>query len=240
MKIFTSKYNYGVFISLAFLLGITSVSFAQHTNHVVSNQQIDSILKANLVSLEHAEDFNKLVIQDAGGRMKPAHTFASELVRKVSQTETLHGMKPSQVLLSIIENSRLWYEVPAIYLEKKNMEIRQQLGLADTTKYARLSDFFTDRGEYKIRAQVAEAQKKKIQNKFEQDLIKIDRRVGLLYSAIGGGILKIYPIPNDENNKWVSQPETFNTKGFKATDTIFVRKSLPLYIQLLQTAKKNQ
>lgn len=225
-------------LSLAFLLGITSVSFAQHTNHVVSNQQIDSILKANLVSLEHAEDFNKLVIQDAGGRMKPAHTFASELVRKVSQTETLHGMKPSQVLLSIIENSRLWYEVPAIYLEKKNMEIRQQLGLADTTKYARLSDFFTDRGEYKIRAQVAEAQKKKIQNKFEQDLIKIDRRVGLLYSAIGGGILKIYPIPNDENNKWVSQPETFNTKGFKATDTIFVRKSLPLYIQLLQTAKK--
>ena len=40
-------------------------------------------------------------------------------------------------------------------------------------------------------------------NKFEKDLIKIDRRVGLLYSAIGGGILRIYPIPNDENNKWV-------------------------------------
>ena len=204
----------------------------------MSDQQIDSILKANLVSLEHAEEFNKLVIQDAGGRMKPAHTFASELVRKVSQTEQLHGMEPSQVLLSIIENSRLWYEVPAIYLEKKNLRIREQLGLADTVKYARLSDFFTNRGEYKIKEQINEAQKKKIQDKFEQDLIKIDRRVGLLYSAIGGGILKIYPIPNDENNKWVSQPETFTTDGFKASDTIFVRKSLPLYVQLLQTAKK--
>ena len=170
--------------------------------------------------------------------MKPAHTFASELVRKVSQTETLHNMKPSQVLLSIIENSRLWYEVPAVYLEKQNLKIREQLGLADTVKYARLSDFFTNRGDYKIREQVTEAQKKKIQNKFEQDLIKIDRRVGLLYSAIGGGILKIFPIPNDENNKWVSQPETFSTKGFKASDTVFVRKSLPLYVQLLQTAKK--
>nr|WP_298994190.1 cytochrome c biogenesis protein CcsA [uncultured Polaribacter sp.] len=225
-------------LSLIGALFLSSFTFSQHTNHVVSNQQIDSILKANLVSLEHAEEFNKLVIQDAGGRMKPAHTFASELVRKVSQTETLHNMKPSQVLLSIIENSRLWYEVPAVYLEKQNLKIREQLGLADTVKYARLSDFFTNRGDYKIREQVTEAQKKKIQNKFEQDLIKIDRRVGLLYSAIGGGILKIFPIPNDENNKWVSQPETFSTKGFKASDTVFVRKSLPLYVQLLQTAKK--
>ena len=38
-----------------------------------------------MVDAKHAESFNKLVIQDAGGRMKPAHTFASELVRKVSQ-----------------------------------------------------------------------------------------------------------------------------------------------------------
>ncbi len=209
-----------------------------HKENRVTNQQIDSILKANLVSLAHAEEFNKLVIQDAGGRMKPAHTFASELVRKVSQTETLHGMQPSQVLLSIIENSRLWYEVPAIYLEEENMKIREQLGLPETAEYARLSDFFTNRGDYLIREQVAEAQKNNVKNKFEKDLIKIDRRVGLLYSAIGGGIMKIYPIPNDENNKWVSQPETLMQKGFKASDTVFVRKSLPLYVQLLQTAKK--
>ena len=228
---------------LAAIIGfmfLSTLSFSQQEAHSfrITDQQIDSILKANLVSLEHAESFNKLVIQDAGGRMKPAHTFASELVRKVSKTEKLRGMNPSQVLLSIIENPRLWYEVPAIYLEKKNLKIREQLGIADTAKFARLSDFFTDRGDYKIREQVAEAQKKKVQDKFEQDLIKIDRRVGLLYSAIGGGILKIYPIPSDENNKWVSQPETFEEKGFKATDSIFVRKSLPLYIQLLQSSKK--
>ncbi|WP_026777068.1 cytochrome c biogenesis protein CcsA [Polaribacter sp. Hel_I_88] len=216
----------------------TQTQPASHSARLVTDQQIDSILKANLVSLEHAESFNKLIIQDAGGRMKPAHTFASELVRKVSQSETLNGMEPSQVLLSIIENSRLWYEVPIIYLEKQNLKIREQLGLADTVKYARLSDFFTDRGEYIIRDQVAEAQKTNVKDYFEKDLIKIDRRLGLLYNAIGGGILKIYPIPGDENNKWVSQPETSTTKGFKPADTVFVQKSLPLYVQLLQTAKK--
>ncbi len=208
-----------------------------HQQVRITNQQIDSILQANLVDVNHAENFNKLVIQDAGGRMKPAHTFASELVRKVSQTETFNGMQPSQVLLSIIENPRLWFEVPVIYLEEGNTKIREILNIKKDAVYARLSDFITPRGTYKIKEQVAEAQKKNVQNKFEKDLIKIDRRVGLLYSAIGGGILRIYPIPNDENNKWVSQPE-MATANFKATDSVFVRQSLPVYIQFLQEAKK--
>ncbi|KGL64330.1 cytochrome c biogenesis protein [Polaribacter sp. Hel1_85] len=229
-------------LSIVVTLFLSSFSFAQHDAHQPNNitdQQIDSILQANLVDLKHAESFNKLVIQDAGGRMKPAHTFASELIRKVSKTETFNGMEASQVLLSIIENPRLWFEVPVVYLEKGNTKIRETLSLPKDAEYARLSDFITPRGAYKIKEQVAEAQKKNVKNKFEKDLIKIDRRVGLLYSAIGGGILRIYPIPNDDNNTWVSQPET-STAGFKATDSVFVRQSLPVYIQLLQEAKKTK
>ena len=229
-------------LSVIAALFLGSISFSQHTAHAsnsISNQQIDSILQANLVDIEHADSFNKLVIQDAGGRMKPAHTFASELVRKVSKAESFNGMQPSQVLLSIIEKPRLWFEVPFIYLEKGNTKIRETLSIPITAKYARLSDFITPRGVYKIKNQVAEAQKKNVKNKFEKDLIKIDRRVGLLYSAIGGGIFRIYPIPNDENNTWVSQPET-STAGFKGTDSVFVRQSLPVYIQLLQEGKKTK
>ena len=227
-------------IAVITLLFCIHSTFTQHTNHQqiqISNQQIDSILKANLVDEEHAEAFNQLIIQDAGGRLKPAHTFASELVRKVSQTNNFNGMKPSQVLLSIIENPRLWFEVPFIYLERGNTQIRETLGLSKKTKYARLSDFITPAGIYKIREQVSEAQKENVKNKFQKDLINIDRRVGLLYSAIGGGILKIFPIPGDENNKWVSQPET-SRANFTATDSVFVRQSLPVYIQFLQEAKK--
>jgi cytochrome c-type biogenesis protein CcsB len=230
-------------MSVMLAVFLSSFSYGQHDNvhdvNRISDHQIDSILKVNLVSLEHAESFNKLVIQDAGGRMKPVHTFASQLVRKVAYTENFKGMKPSQVLLSIIENPRLWYEVPVIYLQKKdNKEIRKTLNLPDSTKYARLSDFFTDNGTYKIKDLVTEAQKKSVQSYFEKDLIKIDKRLGLLYNAIGGGIFKIYPIPNNESNKWISQPETSSTKGFMPADTVFVQKSLPLYIQLLQTAKR--
>ncbi len=204
----------------------------------MNNEKIDSILKSNLVSVEHAEKFSRLVIQDAGGRMKPAHTFASELVRKVAQTNKFNDMTPSQVLLSITENPTFWLQVPFIYLEEGNTEIRKILGLPKEATHARFIDFYDARGNSVIGSLVAEAQKKKIQNKFEKDLVKIERRIWLLSQALGGGILKIYPIPGNEENKWVSQPETA-TAGFRATDSVFVRQSLPVYMQLLQASKKS-
>lgn len=229
-------------LSLIALLTIGGLSAQEHDSHIqnrITDQQIDSILKANIVDLEHAELFNKLVVQDDGGRMKPLHTFSSELIRKVSKSETFKGMQPSQIVLSILENPMFWFEVPMIYLEKGNTQVREILGLKKDAEYARLSDFFTSSGVSKIGKRIEEAQKKKIQNKFEKDLIKIDRRVGLLYRAIGGSIFRFYPIPGDENNKWVSQLET-RTANFKGTDSVFVKQSLPVYLQLLQTSKQTK
>ena len=223
-------------VTAILFLSLTVSAQQQHQQHSITDQQIDSILKANIVDAKHAELFNTIVIQDAGGRMKPAHTFASELVRKVTHQETFKGMNPSQVLLSIIENPRFWIEVPMIYLEKNNTKIREQLGLTKDATHASLSKLLTPKGEYLIRDQVAEAQKNNVKNKFEKDLINIDKRVGLLYGAIGGQIFKIFPIPNDQNNKWVSQLETLHS-NFKGTDSVFVRQVLPFYKQVLQKAK---
>ncbi|TDQ24074.1 cytochrome c biogenesis protein CcsA [Tenacibaculum caenipelagi] len=216
-------------------------SFGQHNSHQpkqITEAQIDSILKANKVDDKHAALFSSLVIQDAGGRMKPAHTFASELVRKVAHSGKFKDMDPSQILLSITESPMLWVNVPFIYLEEGNTQIRELLGLPKDTEYARFLDFYNKDGSSKISNLVVEAEKKKIQNKFEKDIIKIERRVWLLSQALGGGMLRIYPIPNDENNKWVSQPETLQA-NFKGTDSVFVRQSLPVYLQLLQASKKS-
>ena len=80
--------------------------------------------------------------------------------------------------------------------------------------------------------------RKRFRINLSKDVIKIEKRLWLLNQAIGGGILKIYPIPNDENNKWVSQPET-SQAPFRGTDSVFVKQSLPVYLQLLQEAKKS-
>ncbi|MCH3884639.1 cytochrome c biogenesis protein CcsA [Tenacibaculum aquimarinum] len=216
----------------------TVTKHQQHQLIKITEAQIDSILKANIVDAEHAKSFSKLVIQDAGGRMKPAHTFASELVRKVSHADTFRDMNPSQVLLSIRENPSFWAErIPFIYLEEGNTKIREILNLPQTATHARLYDFYGENGVSKIDNYIIEAQKKNIQDKFEKDVIKIGRRVWLYTSALGGNVMRIFPIPNEENNKWVSQPETLNA-GFKGIDSVFVRQSLPVYIQLLQNAKQ--
>ena len=210
----------------------------QHANHgmEITSAQIDSLLTSNIVSKSHAEDFSKLVIQDAGGRMKPVHTFASQLLRKVSKSDEYKGLDANQVFVSIVENPRLWFQVPVIYLERGNDKIRELLGIATTEKYARLIDFIDDEGRYKIKGIVEEAQKNNIKSKFQKDAINIDKRVGLLYSAIGGGILRIFPIPNDENNTWVSQPELYNAP-FSGIDSVFVKQILPVYIQTLHESK---
>ncbi|CAM1347984.1 cytochrome c biogenesis protein CcsA [Tenacibaculum insulae] len=209
-----------------------------HQPEQLSEIQIDSILTSNKATLKHSEKFSSIIIQDVGGRMKPAHTLASELVRKVAHANSFKGMNPTQVLLSITEMPMLWLNVPFIYLEKGNTQIRELLGLSKDAKYARFIDFYDAKGTSKIGKLVAEAKKKNIQSKFETDIIKIEQRVWLLSQTLGGGMLRIYPIPNDDNNKWVSQPETLEA-GFKGTDSVFVRQSLPVYLQLLQVSKKS-
>ena len=107
------------------------------------------------------------MIQDRAVRMKPVHTFASELLRKVAHDDNFNGLTPSQVLLSIIENPRFWIEVPIIYLEEGNTQIREILGLPKDAKYASLTNIYTRDGtKSKIGDLVNEAQKKNVRNKF--------------------------------------------------------------------------
>ncbi|WBX74155.1 cytochrome c biogenesis protein CcsA [Tenacibaculum pacificus] len=222
------------------LLLTASLSFSQHKTSApqeISEAQIDSILQKSVVNKEHAALFSELVIQDTGGRMKPAHTFASELVRKVAHTNNFKDLTPSQILVSITESPMFWLNVPFVYLEEGNTKIREILGVSEKAVYARFIDFYDRNGTSKISNLVVEAQKKRIQSKFEKDVVKIERRVWLLSQALGGGILRIYPIPNNDENKWVSQPET-SEANFKGTDSVFVRQSLPVYFQLLQESKK--
>jgi cytochrome c-type biogenesis protein CcsB len=217
--------------SIALLL-IASFAFSQNNKHVMTKVQIDSALTANYIENAHIEKFNKLIIQDAGGRMKPVHTYASQLLRKVSKHDSFEDMNASQVFLSIQQNPRIWFQIPIIYIEKGNTKLRDIIGISQKKKYASLSNFFDIEGTYKISKIQQEAQKSNIKSKFEKDVINVDRRVNLLYSAITGSILKIFPIPNDPNNTWVVHND-LNSANFKGKDSIFVRKILPIYFQTL-------
>ncbi|MBI9041891.1 cytochrome c biogenesis protein [Lutibacter sp.] len=223
-------------LSVLALLLFSVFSFGQEHNHAMSEKQIDSALVANEISLEHAEKFSKLIIQDAGGRMKPVHTYASELLRKVSKHDTYKDMNATQVFLSIQQNPRVWFQIPVIYIEKDNTKLRDIVGIPHDQKYAALASFFDEQGMYKISEIQQEAQKSNIKSKFEKDVINVDRRVNLLYSAITGDILRIFPIPNDINHTWVSH-NNIQPTNFKGQDSLFVRQILPIYLQTLSESK---
>ncbi len=199
----------------------------------------DSIITSDAFPVEHAEKFGTLIIQDAGGRMKPANTFSSELLRKVSKSDTYQGLNSDQVLLSIMNNPAVWYNVPMIYLKRGNDSLRAILGLDTSRKYAPLLSFFDAEGNYKITTQLEEAYRTAVPNQFQKDFIEIDKRVNLMYSALEGKIMRFFPVPNEENNNWVSYPELAEA-GFTGKDSLYVRNILPLYFQSLRLAQQDK
>lgn len=223
-------------LTTVLLLLISTFAFSQEHNHGITEKQIDSALLTNTIDADHAAKFSKVIIQDAGGRMKPVHTYASELLRKVSKSDTYKDMNAAQVFLSIEQNPRLWFQVPIIYVEAGNTKLRDLIGVPHDQKYAALVNFFDEKGNYKLAEVQQEAQKSNIKSKFEKDVINVDRRVNLLYSAITGDILRIFPIPNDPNHTWVSHND-LNQANFKGQDSVFVRQILPIYLQTLSESQ---
>ena len=199
----------------------------------------DSIIRADAFSEAHASKFGELVIQDSGGRMKPANTFSSELLRKVSKRDTYKDLNSDQVLLSIMNNPAVWYNVPLIYLKRGNDSIRMLIGINKKAKYAPLLSFFDLQGNYKLAISLEDAYRASIPNQFQKDFIELDRRVNLLYSALEGKVMRIFPIPNNVNNKWVSYPE-LGESNFIGKDSLYVRNILPLYFQSLRLAQEDQ
>ena len=200
--------------------------------------QVDSLLQATVVSKEHASRFGELVIQDEKGRMKPLNTFASELLRKLSKSNEYKGMDPNQVLLSMLQNPGLWYNVDFIYITKKNDSIREIIEVAEGQKMVKAVDFF-DGTNYRLSGYLQEAYATNTPNQFQKGFREFDLKMGLLNQALGGDILRIYPLPGNENNKWVSAPE-FAKGEFQVQDSLyanFIKNSLPFYVMSLRKAK---
>lgn len=205
---------------------------ANHVTRPPSQKQIDSLLNVYKVPEVHAAKFGRLIIQDAGGRMKPVNTFSSELLRKVSHSDTYNGMNSDQLFLSMTQYAQVWIEIPIIYIKSGNDSIRKIIGIDKDAKFAPFIKFFDEKGNYKLSPYLEEAYKAANPNQFEKDFIETDKKVNLMESALSGSILKIFPVPNDPNNKWISYLERGNV-SLKGMDSTYVKQILPLYFSAL-------
>jgi cytochrome c-type biogenesis protein CcsB len=219
------------------LLFLSLGTFAQnHSNaQFLSEKNLDSIIEKRKVNEEHAAKFGRLIIQDVGGRMKPINTFSSELLRKVSHSDTYKGLNSDQVFLSMTQGGNIWIQVPLIYIKAGNDSIRKIIGIPAEKKFASFIDFFDNSGNYKLSPYLEDAYKAANPNQFEKDFIETDKKVNLMESALSGSILKIFPIPNDPNNKWVSYPELSNS-GIKGMAATYTQNILQMYFTALEKA----
>ena len=221
-------------------IAITIILFLIFTNsysqndysHKNQNFISDSVIKNYVIDEIHSKKFGEVIIQDSGGRMKPLNTFSSELLRKVSKSDKYNGLNSDQVFISILRNPLAWYSEPLIYIKRGNDSIRSVIGIDSDQKFASFIDFFDGKGNYKISKYLEKAYKSSLPNQFEKDFIETDRRVNLLFSALEGEILKIFPIPNDSNNKWISSNEV-SSENFETVDSLFTTNIIPLYLREL-------
>lgn len=231
-KVKAKKAKLITMLALLFSIG----GFSQSHQHAPAKFNfLDSILKYK-VSDKHAAQFGRLVIQDEGGRMKPINTFSSELLRKVSHSDTYNGMNSDQVFISMTQYPTAWFEVPLIYIKRGNDSIRKIIGIKAEDKFAPFRAFFDDRGNYKLSPYLDDAYKAANPNNFEKDFVETDKKINLLNAALSGKILRIFPIPKDKNNKWVSFLEINHQTG-TALDTI--KNALPVYLDALSKASQD-
>ncbi len=188
-------------------------------------------------NLQHTLNFGKLAVQDHQGRMKPMDTVAHDVIAKITSRSSLYDLEPTQMLLGMIIQPELYQNVPMIKIGHKKIAL--DIGLPEDTKYAKFSDFFSSKdGAYKIFDAVTKSSRKKPleKTKYDKELIKIDERVNVAFMAYQGSLLRIYPKPNDANNKWDAPLDAI--KSFPKEQADMVKMSISAYFQMVAQGVK--
>ena len=187
------------------------------------------------IALQHATKFGYLVMQDHRGRMKPMNTYTSEILRKLSRNDHLYGLTSEQVILGMATYPKDWYDVPLIKMGK-HQETKRLIPVE--SNLAAYSDFFETNGQYKLKEAVRDAYNtpKKDRGVFEKEMMKLDEKVNICSMVFSGSFMKVFPVPDDENNLWQAPSNSHHSDN---TDASFAKKFYAAYIPTLQTAIKD-
>ncbi len=150
---------------------------------------------------ESREMAGRLIVQDFRGRMKPLDTLARETVMKVTKSSSFEGRHPIDVFLGFAVFPQQWYHYPTIVV--KNPGVQDMLGVSHDTHHVSIGSLLQG-GGYKLQAQAEAAHRTppNERDKTTQRLISFDERVHILYAALQGTSLRIFPIPDDPGHKW--------------------------------------
>ncbi|MCF6309376.1 MAG: cytochrome c biogenesis protein CcsA [Sulfurimonas sp.] len=222
----------GFILSLGLLFSVAP-SYAEGLNPTIK-----TILS---IDKEHAKKFGELIIQDSAGRMKPMDTLSKEILAKIHRGAYVRvgdqKLNSNQVILGMMAKPDEYRNLKII--RTKNEEINRLLGVKTDVKYASFSQFFTDPQKisgYKLAESVDNAVRKEPKHRdlFDKAVLKVDERVNISYAVYSGALMKIWPKPNDVNNKWYPTVEALQT--FMPEDALKIRNIAFEYFTALDSA----
>ncbi len=224
--------------SLATVSALLALFIATPQAHA---EELNPIVKTVLsFDAAHAQKFGELMVQDASGRMKPVDTLSNEIVAKINRSDTILGLKPTQIVLGMMLAPDAWREISMIRVG--NSEINKIIGIDESAKYASFSQFFefpSEMSGYKINRYIEEAIRKAPakRNKFDKAVLQVDERVNVAYMVYTGALIKIWPAPNDGNNKWMATIEAMKT--LQPTEAEAIRQLAVGYFNAVDASMKS-
>lgn len=187
------------------------------------------------VSSNIAKEFAKVWIQGHDGRIKPFSTLAYEVVMKVSRSESLLGQVPEQVVLGMSMNPIEWQQVEMIAISDDQIEAR----LGRSGGKASFNDFFDQQGNYKLAndVQVAYGKKPAERKAFDNNVIKVDDRLNVVYQVYHGDMFRFFPSPNRADQTWYA-PIAIIPASF-GHDSVFVANAFPKFLEALRSGNQD-
>ena len=160
--------------------------------------------RVNFLDEPAREALKRLMVQDFRGRMKPLDTLTRESLWKVSKKGSLEGWNPLDLYLSWMAHPDYWFEQPIIAV--RNPELRNLLGMRPGTKRISPAALYDDSGEYRLTKEVEQAHRTpdKLKSKMQRKLLSLDERVNVFFMTIRGITLRVFPLPDDDNSRWLA------------------------------------
>lgn len=181
------------------------------------------------ISKEQADKFGRLIVQNPKGRLEPVNTWTLKIIRKLYQGEQFNGLNSDQLFLNILVFPYEWSH--AKFIKMKDEEVVKKLG--KTGEYISYNDVFDAGGNYLLAKDVEAiyAKNPSERSRTDNDILKLDEMVNIVYQIQQGGMLALFPDANDRNGKWYSAGDDLSV--FEGKDSLFVSKIMGWYVSEL-------
>jgi len=164
-------------------------------------------LQRNFLDDGTRDAMRTMMVQDFQGRMKPFDTLSNETITKITKRHGFDGWEPIDMYLAWMLQPQPWFDRPLLAVRNKGL--KDMLGVSQSTHHIPVTAILDPSGHYKLTQLVDDTHRKPAseRSKAESKLLSFDDRLNVFDLVIRGMSLRLFPVPGDENHRWVAPAE---------------------------------